>query len=213
MRTDDLVALLASGETAVGRGAARGRFALALALGAVGALALMLTLLGLNRELARLSQWPMFWVKLAYAGALAGAALMLLARLSRPGARVGATATALAAPLLAMWLLAAFALAGADAAGRGGLIFGTTWRACALNIALLSLPLLAALLWAARGLAPVRPALAGAAAGFLAGATAALAYSLHCPELGAPFLAIWYPMGMLVPAAAGALLGPRLLRW
>jgi hypothetical protein len=29
----------------------------------------------------------------------------------------------------------------------------------------------------------------------------------------APFLAIWYLLGMLIPTLLGALLGPRLLRW
>jgi hypothetical protein len=47
----------------------------------------------------------------------------------------------------------------------------------------------------------------------LAGATGALVYTLHCPELAAPFLAVWYLLGMLVPAAVGLLLGSRLLRW
>jgi hypothetical protein len=41
----------------------------------------------------------------------------------------------------------------------------------------------------------------------------ATAYSFHCPELAAPFLGTWYVIGILIPAAAGALLGPRLLRW
>ena len=44
-------------------------------------------------------------------------------------------------------------------------------------------------------------------------AIGALAYTLHCPELAAPFLAIWYVLGMLIPTAFGAWLGPRLLRW
>ena len=64
-----------------------------------------------------------------------------------------------------------------------------------------------------KGLAPTRLALAGAAAGLLAGAGGALIYALHCPEMAAPFLAIWYLLGMLIPTAVGALLGPRLLRW
>ena len=64
-----------------------------------------------------------------------------------------------------------------------------------------------------RGLAPTRPVRAGAAAGLLAGALAATAYTLHCPESQAPFLAVWYLLGILAPAAAGALVGPRLLRW
>jgi len=41
----------------------------------------------------------------------------------------------------------------------------------------------------------------------------ALAYSLHCPELAAPFLGIWYVLGILIPTAFGAWAGPRLLHW
>ncbi|MGH7340450.1 MAG: NrsF family protein, partial [Candidatus Rokuibacteriota bacterium] len=29
----------------------------------------------------------------------------------------------------------------------------------------------------------------------------------------APFLATWYVLGMLVPTALGAILGPLVLRW
>jgi hypothetical protein len=57
-------------------------------------------------------------------------------------------------------------------------------------------PTLAALLWALRGLAPTRPALAGAAAGLAAGAVGALAYALHCPELSPTFVAVWYSAGI-----------------
>ena len=70
-----------------------------------------------------------------------------------------------------------------------------------------------ATLWAMKGLAPTRLALAGAGAGLLAGALGALVYALHCPELAASFLAVWYVLGIAIPALAGALLGPRVLRW
>ena len=120
---------------------------------------------------------------------------------------------ALAAPVLAMWVLAAFVLIRAQPAQRAWLFFGDTWTSCPFMVALLSAPVFAAVLWAARGLAPTRPRLAGAAAGLLAGAIGALVYSLHCPELEAPFLGFWYLLGMLIPTGAGALLGPRLLRW
>jgi hypothetical protein len=69
------------------------------------------------------------------------------------------------------------------------------------------------LIGAIRGLAPVRLRLAGAAAGLTAGGLAAAIYSLHCPESAAPFVAIWYTLGILLPAAVGAVAGPRLLRW
>jgi hypothetical protein len=38
-------------------------------------------------------------------------------------------------------------------------------------------------------------------------------YALHCNEMQAPFLAVWYLLGMLLPAAMGAAIGPRWLRW
>jgi hypothetical protein len=90
---------------------------------------------------------------------------------------------------------------------------GISWTVCSANIALLSLPVFVALVWLMKGLAPTRLRLSGAAAGLAAGAVAALVYTLHCPELEAPFLALWYVLGMLIPAAFGAVAGPWLLRW
>jgi len=213
MKTDDLVSMLAAGAGVVETGVLRRRFAAAFGAGLLGASLVLVFLLGINPEIAQIAKVPMFWTKLGYCAALAAAALWVAARLARPGARIGVRSAALAAPLLAMWLLALFALPVATPAGREALIFGGTWLACPFNIALLSLPLFAAFLWAMKGLAPTRLALAGAAAGLAAGTAGALVYALHCPELGAPFLALWYPLGMLIPAAAGALAGPRLLRW
>jgi hypothetical protein len=31
--------------------------------------------------------------------------------------------------------------------------------------------------------------------------------------MAAPFIGIWYLLGMLIPAVIGASIGPRLLRW
>jgi hypothetical protein len=90
---------------------------------------------------------------------------------------------------------------------------GQTAAACPFLIALLSLPFLAAVLWILRELAPTRLAISGLAAGIAAGSSGALVYTLHCPELAPAFIAVWYVLGMLIPALAGALLGPRLLRW
>ena len=62
-------------------------------------------------------------------------------------------------------------------------------------------------------MAPTHLRRAGALAGFASGASAALVYALHCPELAAPFIGTWYVLGMLIPTLAGALLGERLFRW
>jgi hypothetical protein len=112
-----------------------------------------------------------------------------------------------------MWILAAVTLAGAQRELWDEMVFGRTWRSCPLLIALLSVPLFVAVVWAMKGLAPTRLRLAGAAAGLLAGAAGALIYCLHCPELAAPFVGTWYLLGMLIPTSVGALLGPWLLRW
>jgi hypothetical protein len=96
---------------------------------------------------------------------------------------------------------------------REHLLFEETWRTCPIFITVLSVPVFVAIVWAMKGLAPVRLCLAGATGGFAAGAIAAVVYSLHCPELAAPFIGVWYLLGMLIPTAAGALLGPQLLRW
>ena len=141
---------------------------------------------------------------LALAWGVAGAVLLLLATLGlRPD-------LAQAASHWHFWLKPGFV---ACLAERTALIFGDTWKTCPFSIAMLSLPLLAATLWAMKGLAPTRLALAGASAGLLAGAMGALVYALHCPESTLPFLATWYVLGMAIPTLAGALLGPRLLRW
>jgi hypothetical protein len=179
----------------------------------VGAALLMLLLYGVRPDLGQAMQLPMWWLKLGFAAGLAAAAALALLRLARPGMPTGYALAWVALPPLMLWALAAAALQGAAPAERAAMVLGSTWRSCPFNIALLSLPGFAALMWGLRQAAPTRLRLAGAAAGLLAGALAALAYALHCPEMQAPFLAVWYVLGIGLPTGVGALLGPRLLRW
>lgn len=213
MKTDDLVSLLAAGSAPVPVNAVGRRFAVALGWGVPAAGLLMVVTLGVRADLAQDAGNLMFWLKMAFPAALALAGLIAVERLARPGMRLGGLWMALAAPLLLLWLLAVGVLLNAAPAQRADLILGSTWNSCPLNIALISLPLFVATLWAMKGLAPTRLALAGAGAGLLAGALGAGVYALHCPELAAPFLAVWYVLGIAIPALAGALLGPRVLRW
>lgn len=213
MKTDDLVKLLAAGVTPVPAHAVERRFALALAWGLPGAFVLMVLTLGIRADLAQAASALMFWVKPVFAASLALAGLFATERLARPGMGLGLAPAALVAPVGVLWLLAALVLVNAEPAARAALILGNTWKSCPFNIALISLPLFAANLWALKGLAPTRLALTGASAGLLAGALSALVYTLHCPESSAPFLGVWYVLGMAIPTLAGALLGPRLLRW
>ena len=213
MKTDDLVTMLATGAGTVQPNQAARRYATALGSGALFSALLLATLLGPRPDLAAVVLLPLFWVKLAFVACLTLASLLAALRLSRPGLRLAWVPGALAAPVLAIWLLAAIVLARADPARRPVLFFGDTWDSCPFLVAMLSAPVFVAVVWAMKGLAPTRLRLAGAAAGLLSGAVGALVYSLHCPELEAPFVGFWYLLGMLIPTAVGALLGPRLLRW
>jgi len=214
MKTEDLIGLLAADAVPVQRHAARRRLALALVGGLPLAGAVMALLgYGVRDDLAQVVALPMFWMKLLFPALVCAAALVTLQRLARPGVRAGAAWIGMAAPLLLLWVLAAAALAEAPADLRPALVLGQTWRTCSASIVLIAVPVFAAVFAALSTLAPTRPAAAGACAGLVASSAGAAVYALHCPELAAPFLAVWYVLGMAVPAAAGALLGPRLLRW
>ncbi len=213
MKTYELVSLLAAGAAPVPANAVGRRFAMALGWGVPAAGLWMVVTLGVRADLAQDAGKLMFWLKMAFPASVALAGLVAAERLARPGMRLGGLWMALAAPVLMMWLVAASVLLDAAPAQRAGLILGGTWNSCPFNIALISLPLFIATLWAMKGLAPTRLALAGAGAGLLAGALSALVYTLHCPELAAPFLAVWYVLGMAIPAVVGAVVGPRVLRW
>lgn len=212
MKTDELISMLASDAGAVAPQVWRQRYALALGTGLAGAILLMLLLLGVRPDISDAVRLPMFWVKIAFPVALTAGALLAAMRLSRPGVAIGRAGAMLAAPVLAIWVLAALTLLGAPE-DRAMLVWGETWAACLVNIPMLSVPAFIAVFWVMKSLAPVRPVMAGAAAGLLAGALSAIIYAVHCPELAAPFIGLWYLLGMLIPATLGAVIGPRLLRW
>ncbi|GLU34338.1 DUF1109 domain-containing protein [Trinickia caryophylli] len=213
METDRLISLLATGVTAVDPRVAARRFSWALIAGAIGSTLLVVLFYGVRPDLRDMLVTPLFWAKVALPVLLAAGALAVTARLARPGAAVGRALGGIVVPLAAVWIAAGLVLALAPAGERSALVLGQTWRSCPLNIAFLSIPGFIALFRAVAGLAPTRLRVAGAAAGLTAGATATVAYCLHCPEMAVPFWAVWYILGMLIPAALGALAGPRWLRW
>lgn len=213
MKTDELVRMLAAQAAPVPPRAARRRLGAALLAGALLSLALLLATLGPRPDLAQALREEAFWLKQLYALALAGIAFALAQRLARPGMAAGAPARLLWLPPAALAVLALAVLAVTSPEARGALLLGRTWRSCPFNIVLMALPLLGALLWGLKGLAPTRPGAAGAATGLLAGGLGTAVYALHCPESGVPFIALWYGLGMALSAALGALAGVRLLRW
>jgi hypothetical protein len=116
-------------------------------------------------------------------------------------------------PILALGVAACVEMMAAPHPERQMILLGHSAVQCLWCIPLLAVPLLIAILWAFRFFAPTRLRLAGFSAGLLAGATAAVMYTLHCEETAAAFVATWYSAGMLLPALLGWLIGPRVLRW
>lgn len=211
MKTDDLIHLLATQAGPAPRAVVSRHLGPALAGGAL--LSLLLVLSTLGPYPGSLLGTPEVRLKLLYAGALAAAALLLTARLARPAARWAGPAAALVAVALVMAGYALWHWLQLEPPDRPAALLGRTWASCPWIVLGVSLPTLAALLMALRQLAPTRPALAGLAAGLLAGAVGALAYALHCPELSPTFVAVWYSAGIGLAGALGAALGPRVLRW
>ena len=213
MKTEDWVSMLATGVEAIDAKWAARRYLLGITGGLLGALALTGGILRLNPALSHAVVEPMFWVREAYCAALALLGFAAVTRLARPGIRLGLAPAGVVTVVMVMWIFAATVLLRAPAENRSHLLFGKTAAVCPFLIALVAMPVFIAFFWVLRGLAPTHLRLAGAAAGFAAGSLGALVYSLHCPELAAPFLGTWYLLGMLIPTSLGAWLGPRLMRW
>ena len=213
MKTDDLVALLAADAQPVPPRAASHRLGWALVAALPLSLAFMLAEYGLRPGLLASLAQPMPLIKLLVPAAIAAAGFVALERLGRPGVPARGAWAGMVLPVLLFWVLGIAAWAGAAPEARPELLWGRTWRSCAFSISAMALPVFVAAFLVLRSLAPTRPVQAGAAAGAFAGGAGAAVYALHCPEFGGPFLAVWYVIGMAIPVVAGALLGPRLLRW
>lgn len=212
MKTDDLIALLAS-DTLRPQAPVRQQLLRYLVLGAVVCGVLLVTLFGLNPQMDQMAVHPAFVTKMLWLTALMGFSLYGLFRLARPGVSAGHSVLGIGLALLAMVSLGLVQLLQTDSGNRTAQWMGGSWQVCSVSILGLSLPVLAALLWALRQLAPTRPALTGAVAGVLAGSLATSIYSLHCPETSLTFFAIWYVGGLALVTGLGAVVGTRLLRW
>lgn len=212
MRTDDLIAHLSADLAPVPRAAMTRLLLIGALLGAAGSAAVMLLWLGPRPDMAGALQSFGLWMKLAYTLALAGFGLWLLARAGKPGSDTSRPLRLAALPLAAMGLLAVLQLA-APGADMPTMVMGRSSHVCATNILLVALPTLVASFLLLRRMAPTRLTLAGAAAGLFAGAAGAFVYSFHCEEATAPFVVIWYSLGIALTAVFGAFLGRHFLRW
>jgi hypothetical protein len=212
MRTDDLIAHLAEELGPVKPGSVTRLLLVALAVGLAASAIVMLSVLGPRHHFAVAITGFGMWVKIAYTFILAALGFWLVERAGRPGADMLRPAMMLALPVLVIVSLAALQMA-APGADMHHLVMGQSARVCAILIVMVAAPSLVAAFWALRQLAPTRLGLAGAGAGLFAGSLGAFVYAFHCLEDSAPFVAIWYTLGIALTTAIGAFAGRWALRW
>lgn len=211
--TDDLIARLSSDLRPVPRSAMTTRLWLAVAIGLGVALLLAYPVLHMlfDRPMGTTFGGMMFWVKAGYTAAFGLLGCAALPALARPDGRIHWPLAAAAALLLLALTLGTMDWMRTDWSMVA--LMGATAMVCPWLIVLTGAPILVVMLAALRGMAPRSGAMAGFAAGLLAGGFGAAIYSFYCGETGMMFMAVWYSLGVAATAVLGALLGRLLLRW
>jgi hypothetical protein len=213
MKTDDLIAMLGTNVEPVDRRQVMRTVAMAVGVAAVVALGAMLFLFGIRADLHAEAALGFLLLKLAFTMTLVIPASIYLLKLARPGGERKTSMALVAAPFVAIMLLAAISLAFAPISYWDEMIVGDRWLECLLSIPVIAIVPFAVIIWALRRMAPTDLVRAGALGGLVAGAVSAAGYALHCSDDSLPFVAIWYGGTIAICTVAGALLGPRLLRW
>lgn len=213
MDTNDLIRTLAADNDTHERSVGHLLLA-ALVLAVPVSTALFLTNLGVRPDVMTAMRNPMFDLKFVVTMALAVVAIVVSLHLSRPEASLGRWAWLLAIPvgLLGIGMIGEMTMM-PHRAPMSVRMIGSNSKLCVVAIPLLSLPLLAAALFALRRGASSRPAVTGAFAGLLSAGLAATLYAAHCIDDSPMFVAMWYSIAAAIVAAIGAFAGSRVLKF
>jgi hypothetical protein len=212
MKTDRLIDLLGTNVESVKGGRLRSTLLIALVVGAVVAICLMLAIFGVPTEGFTVDLGPRV-LGLAFTLGVVALGAGFLMRAARPGKPGRWPLFVMALLFLAVLCAAIVALASAAPAAWGGMIFGPQWTTCLICVPLFAAAPFASLVAALRRGAPTSLALTGAVTGLIAGALGAAVFAFHHPGASVPFILIWYVGPIALCGFAGAMLGPRLLRW
>jgi len=169
--------------------------------------------LGPRPDIAAAAETARFLFKFVVTITLASTAFALARALSRPGEAWRKVVPFLAAApaLLAIALMSELVLLPPEAWSAS--MIGINAMNCLASIVLIGIGPLAIFVMVLRHGAPTRPAVAGAAAGLLAGAIAATVYAVHCPDDSPLFVATWYTIAIAGLALVGAAGANRFARW
>ncbi|ABE41491.1 NrsF family protein [Rhodopseudomonas pseudopalustris] len=210
MKTDDLIAMLGTNVEPVRRPAGR-TLVLVIAGGVLLAACLVLAVMGLRPDLDR--SLPYLLLKIGLMLPILIPASIVLSRLARPGGERRVSLALLSLPLLAVMGLAIGALSLTPMSHWRTEIVGDEWIECLVSIPVIAIVPFATIIWAVRRMAPTDLVRAGAVSGLVAGCVSAMGYALHCAAESVAFISVWYGGTVVLCTLAGALLGPRLLRW
>lgn len=212
MRTDDLIGALAVDAPSKQVSSSRA-MVFALVAGTAMAAIMFCYIWGFRPDLAFAFLKPQFLFKFALVVALAVSSIVLVMRLSRPGAEPGFAG-------IAVWLVPIAALLGVgyEVLAVPQKFWMDNWQGmnvdkCLTVIPMLSLVPTLLLLAALRYGAPTRPYLAGAVAGLASAAISAALYATYCTSDSAMFVATWYPLAIGAVTFVAAIIGGRVLRW
>jgi hypothetical protein len=213
MKTDDLIEMLSRQNVAVDRQRLMLRWLGALGVGFAISMIVFVWMFEINPDLRMLTENVWFWVRFSFLALVMVLGGWFFSKLSKPAAASRMPFWIVGLPFVVIALVGAIMLISAEPEDRRAMLLGVSWTVCSRNIALLAVPIFFAAVWVARQFAPVQLRLTGAMLGLFSGGAAALMYSMYCPEMEPMFLAIWYSLGMIIPALVGALLGRKLLAW
>ena len=184
----------------------------ALGLGVLASTAVLLLLLHPRADIPRALFTVRFDFKLVFALLVALSAMLFLTETARPFAPERWRWPLGLGPLLLL-MGVVVELFTQPVAAWGGLLVGHNAVHCLSLIPMLSLPLAVCLLVALRRAAPMKPIVAGAVAGLVAGGVGSMLYALTCPDDSPLFVATWYSIAITIVTSGAGWVGKRFLRW
>ncbi len=213
MKTDDLIDMLSTNIEPIDHRRIVRNIGMAVVAGAAVAVAIVFFALGPRAGLSSFATLVPALLKVGFTVVVLLPASIYLIRLARPGGEDRTSAGLVAAPFVAVIVLAALSLTFAPSYHWSGAILSDEWLECVISIPLIAILPFAVIVLVVRQMAPTDLARTGAFVGLVAGCVSAIGYAVHCADDSVPFFMLWYGGTIALCTLAGWKLGPKLLRW
>lgn len=213
MKTEKLIDVLSTNVEPVDSQGVTRNLQIAIVAGLVLALVSGIAALGIRWDVGTPAAFGFLVLKIGFGVAVTILGSHYLLKHARPGGEMRTWILLTGVPFVAVIALAGVSLVSAPASHWDNMMMGERWLECLLSIPIIALVPFAVIMWAVRKAAPTNLTRTGALAGLVAGGVSAIAYALHCTDDSLPFVALWYGGTIVFCTLAGAMTGPRLLRW